>query len=127
MTMFRIARTILIVELVLGVLLSFLLDWSAKQHARSHGGLLLFYLAAASGVALWLLWRRSLEPQVAINLAALITGAFWTPLFYLSSVPPGSSAGAGIPNLAVALLFVGAAAAAHKISRLPSPAPKRSR
>jgi len=139
MTMFRIARLILTVELLLGVFLSFLLDWSDNHllhpawhpHARFHAALLLFFLAGASGIALWLMWRRSLEPRVAIDVAALITGAFWTPLFYVTSVLPGSTAWAGpsgaephlagvlfLPNLAVALLFLGAAAAAHRISRV---------
>jgi hypothetical protein len=140
--MFRIARLILTLELVLGVFLSFLLDWSPNHllnpdwhpHARFPGGLLLFFVAGVSGVALWLLWRRSLEPQVAIDAAALLTGAFWTPLYYLSTLIPGSSAWAGrpggephvgsvelLPNLVVALIFVAAAFTAYKISRLPAP------
>ena len=57
MTMLRIARLILTIELVLGVFLSFLLDWSSNHllhpewhpHARYHGALLLFFLAGASG------------------------------------------------------------------------------
>src|SRR4051812_43902486 len=138
MTMLRIARLILTIELVLGVFLSFLLDWSSNHllhpawhpHARFHGALLLFFLAGASGIALWLMWRKSLEPRVAIDTAALITGAFWTPLFYVSSVLPGSTGSAGptgaephfagfmfLPNLAVALLFLAAAFAAHRIAR----------
>ena len=136
----RIARLILTVELILGVFLSFLLDWSDNHllhpawhpHARFHGALLLFFLAGASAIALWLMWRRSLEPKVAIDVAALITAAFWTPLFYVTSILPGSTAWAGptggephikgllfLPNLAVALLFLAAAAAAHRISRDP--------
>lgn len=106
--MFRIARLILTAELVLGVFLSFLLDWSDNHllhpswhpHARFHGALLLFFLAGASATALWLLWRKSLEPNVAIDVATLTTVAFWTPLFYVTSVLPGSSAWAG-PTLSL--------------------------
>lgn len=136
--MFRIARLILTAELILGVFLSFLLDWSDNHllhpgwhpHARFHGALLLFFLAGASGIALWLMWRKSLEPTVAIDVATWITVAFWTPLFYVTSVLPGSTAWAGragaephigalvfLPNLAVALLFLAAAVVANRISR----------
>jgi hypothetical protein len=138
--MLRIARAILTFELILGVFLSFVLDWSdnhlldAAWHpqARFGGVLLLFFLAGASGIALWLLWRQSQEPRVAIDTAALITGAFWTPLFYVTAVLPGASVWAGtpvhephlmgvlfLPNLAVALLFLLAAAAASRIARIP--------
>ena len=136
--MYRIGRLILTVELVLGVFLSFLLDWSGNHllhpawhpHARFHGALLLFFLAGASAIALWLLWRKSLEPHVAIDVATLITVAFWTPLFYVTSVLPGSTAWAGpqgaephlgsmvfLPNMAVALLFLASAILARFLSR----------
>ena len=140
--MLRIARAILTIELILGVFLSFLLDWSDNHllhpmwhpHARFHGALLLFFLAGASGIALWLLWRQSQEPRVAIDTAALIMAAFWTPLFYVTSVLPGATAWAGnpggephiwgvlfLPNLAVALLFLIFAAVAARIARIPDP------
>ena len=129
----RIARVILTVELALGVVLSFLLDWSSNHllhpawhpHARFHGALLLFFLAGTSATALWLLWRRSMEPLVAIDVAVLVMVAFWTPLFYITSVLPGSTAWAGpagaeplfLPNLAVAALFLMVALAARAVAR----------
>ena len=43
-----------------------------------------------SGVAIWLLWRKSKEPETALLTAALLSLCFWTPLFYIPSVLPGS-------------------------------------
>jgi hypothetical protein len=76
-------------------------------------------LAGVSGTAIWLLWRRSGEPRVALRAAALLSLSFWTPLFYITSVLPGSTSWAGAaesdprlrgslvtPNLLVAAAFV---------------------
>jgi hypothetical protein len=102
----QIARLILTAVLVVGAILSFMLDWSANHllnpawpgHARFHGALLLFLLAGVSLTGLWLLWRDSKEPEVAITAASLISASFWTPLFYITSFLPGSTAWAGDPN-----------------------------
>ena len=101
----QLARVILTVVLVAGAALSFLLDWSANHllnpswhpHARFHGALLLFLLAGVSATGVWLLWRKSKEPEVALKVAGLISASFWTPLFYISSVLPGSTPWAGDP------------------------------
>jgi hypothetical protein len=101
----RIARLILTVVLVGGAILSFALDWTDNHllnpawhaHARFHGALLLFLLAGVSLTGVWLLWRKSTEPEVAIKVAALIAASFWTPLFYVTLLLPGSSAWAGDP------------------------------
>jgi hypothetical protein len=123
----RVARWIMTVVLTATAVLSFLLDWSPNHllnplwhpHARFHGALLLFFLAGVSGSGVWLLWRRSSEPAVAIRVASLISLAFWTPLFYITSLVPGSTSWAGAaandprlsgslvtPNLLVAGGFV---------------------
>ena len=102
----KLARLILTAVLLVGAVLSFLLDWSANHllnpawhgHARFHGALLLFLLAGVSMTGVWLLWRDSKEPEVAIKASALISVSFWTPLFYITSVLPGSTAWAGDPN-----------------------------
>ncbi len=102
----KLARTILTGVLLLGAALSFALDWSANHllnpawhpHARFHGALLLFLLAGVSLTGVWLLWRDSKEPDVAVKAAALISASSWTPLFYITSVLPGSTAWAGDPN-----------------------------
>jgi hypothetical protein len=123
--------------LVTTTVLSFVLDWSANHllnplwhpHARFHGALLLFMLAGVSGTALWLMWRRSSEPAVGVRAAGLISLSFWTPLFYITQVLPGSTSWAGAaaadprlrgalvtPNLVVAAGFVGIGVAALWLS-----------
>lgn len=123
----KLAKAILTIILFGGSLASFLLDWSSNHllspnwhpHARFHGGLLLFFLAGASLTGTWLLWRKSREPQTAVTVATLIALSFWTPLFYVGSLVPGSTPWAGTPgrephlggevfypNMAVGALFV---------------------
>jgi hypothetical protein len=101
-----LARFILTAVLLIGAAASFVLDWSANHllnpawpgHAKFHGALLLFLLAGVSLTGVWLLWRDSKEPEVALSAAALLSASFWTPLFYITSVLPGSTAWAGNPD-----------------------------
>ncbi len=123
----RFARLTLTAVLLGGSVSSFFLDWSSNHllsaawhpHARFHGGLLLFLLAGVSITGTWLLWRESKEPQVAITTAALISLSFWTPLFYVAFLVPGSTPWAGplgqephfnggvfYPNMLVAAIVV---------------------
>jgi hypothetical protein len=134
----KVARLVLSVVLVTGVVASFALDWSANHllnpawhgHARFHGALLLFFLAGVSLTALWMLWRKTREPEVAMTVAAAVSASFWTPLFYITSILPGSTAWAGdpnavptiaghvfLPNLVVAVGFLAATAVAWTIGR----------
>ncbi len=113
--------------LALSTLLSFVLDWSPNHllnplwhpHARFHGALLLFLLAGVSATGIWLMWRQPGEIGVAIRAASFVSLSFWTPLFYITSILPGSTSWAGAPekdprltgslmtpNLIVAGLFV---------------------
>jgi len=136
----KVARLVLSVVLVTGVVASFALDWSANHllnpawhgHARFHGALLLFFLAGVSLTALWMLWRKTREPEVAMTVAAAVSASFWTPLFYITSILPGSTAWAGdpnavptisghvfLPNLVVAVGFLAATAVAWTIGRSP--------
>jgi hypothetical protein len=108
----RSARIVLTFVLAAQAISSFALDWTPNHllnplwhpHARFHGGLLLFFLSGVSATALWLLWRRSAEPQVGIAAAALLSASFWTPLLYTALLVPGSSAWAGdsaaVPHIA---------------------------
>ena len=128
---------------VLGVttIASFALDWSANHllnplwhpHARFHGALLLFMLAGVSAASIWQMWRVSKEPEVAIRMAGFVSLSFWTPLFYITSVLPGSTSWAGrpeadprltgsmvTPNLLVAATFVLATTVALCLSFPPS-------
>jgi uncharacterized protein DUF6640 len=134
----QIGRLMLTAVLLAGAAASFVLDWSANHllnptwpgHAKFHGALLLFLLAGVSLTGVWLLWRDSKEPQVAITAAALISASFWTPLFYITSILPGATAWAGnpaaiphlagmtfYPNLAVAAAFLFLTAAGWFIGR----------
>ncbi len=120
-----------------GSLLSFVLDWSPNHllnplwhpHARFHGALLLFLLAGVSMMGTWLLWRRSKEPKLAYKVAAAISVAYWTPLFYVPFLLPSSTWWAGrpgteprvdgvliYPNLIVAGLFLLLTAVAYRLA-----------
>lgn len=125
--MTRFAKLLMTFILVTQALLGFLLDWSPNHllnpawhpHARFHGALLLFLLAGASATCLWLLWRKSSEPHVALIVSAAISCAFWAPFFFVTSLLPGSTLWAGdpasvphlgghpyFPNVVVAGLFL---------------------
>jgi hypothetical protein len=138
MTRLQLSRALLSILLVTGTIASFLLDWQPNHllnsawhpHARFHGGLLLFTLAGLSVTALWLLWRRSPEPLLGVRAATLLLLSYWTPLFYVNALVPGSSLWAGVPgheprwgdqtvypNLIVAGVFVVIALGALIIAR----------
>lgn len=42
-------------------------------------------------MALWLLWRRSTEPDIAYTVAMLVPVVFWLPFFFITLVVPGTS------------------------------------
>jgi hypothetical protein len=113
--------------LVTQAALGFLLDWTPNHllnpawhpHARFHGALLLFLLAGSCGTCLWLLWRKSQEPRIALIASAAISAAFWAPFFFVTALLPGSTLWAGnpstvphiaghqyFPNVVVAALFL---------------------
>lgn len=127
MTRLALARNILTAILTTTAALSFYLDWSPNHllnplwhpHARFHGALLLFLLAGTAATGIWLLWRKSPEPEIAIRAAAFLSLAFWTPLFYITTLLPSSTSWAGdpahdprltgsllTPNLLVAAAFI---------------------
>jgi len=137
----RAGRYLLTVVLAATTVASFVLDWSPNHllnplwhpHARFHGALLLFLLAGVSGTAIWLLWRKSSEPQIALRAAGLLSLSFWTPLFYVAWVLPGSTSWAGAPeadprlhgslvtpNMIVAAAFVLATAIGLWLSTRPA-------
>lgn len=85
--------------LAIGAIASFILDWSPNHllnpawhpHARFHGALLLFFLGGVSAMSVWMLWRKSSEPELAFKVAALISVSFWAPLFFTPFLLPASS------------------------------------
>jgi uncharacterized protein DUF6640 len=142
MTRVNLSRIILTTVLALSTVASFILDWRGNHllnpawhpHARFHGGLLLFTLAGMAVIGIWVLWRHSLEPLFAIRVSALLALAYWTPLFYVNALVPGSSLWAGepgggprlgghviYPNLVVAALFVIVTIAAILIAKADNP------
>ncbi len=131
----RLPRIVLTAVLLLGAAASFLLDWSPNHllnplwhpHARFHGALLLFFVAGTSAIGTWLLWRPSPEPALGVRVAALLSVAYWTPLFYIPFLLPTSTWWAGVrgqepriaghvfyPNLLVAAVFLAVTAAAYR-------------
>jgi len=138
MTQHKLGKYLLTFVLAAQAVMGFVLDWRENHllnpewqgHARFHGGLLLFLLAGVSGAGLWLMWRKSKEPEVALKAAALISLSFWTPFLYVGAVVPGATPWAGIPgsvphiagyvfypNIAVAVVFQLVTVAAWRMSR----------
>jgi hypothetical protein len=134
----KLGKWMMTFVLVAQAVLGFVLDWSPNHllnplwhgHARFHGALLLFMLAGISGTGVWLLWRKSKEPEVAIKVAGLISLSFWTPFFYITFLLPGSTLWAGdpdatmhlagnvfYPNVAVAAFFSILTSAAWRLAR----------
>ncbi|MBV9231544.1 MAG: hypothetical protein JOZ18_19705 [Chloroflexi bacterium] len=60
-------------------------QWS--PHARFHGIVSIGMPVLLAPVALWLLWRRSADPDAAATVAALIPVAYWGPFFVALLVP----------------------------------------
>ena len=95
----RLGKFILSFVLVVGAIVSTAVDWNTTHlfnptwppHARFHDALFLALLDGMSLVVLWLLWRRSKEPEIGIVVAALFSAAVWTPFFYIETLIPGTS------------------------------------
>ena len=136
----RFGKIILTAILALQSVLGFILDWSPNHllhplwhpHARFHGALLLFLLTGVSATGIWLMWRKSKEPEVAVTVAALLSFSFWTPFFYITTLLPIATPWAGdpvsipklagynfYPNEAVAGAFIALTAAAWYLCRRP--------
>ena len=108
----KLGKWILSFVLVVGAVVSTAVDWNTTHlfnptwhpHARFHDALFFLFLDAMSLVVLWLLWRPSKEPEVAIKVAALFSAAVWTPFFYIEALIPGTSllAADNVPVLKVA-------------------------
>ena len=102
----RWSKILLTAVLAGGAVMSFILDWRSNHllnplwhpHARFHGAVLLFLFAGVAATATWVLWRPSMEPNVAIVAAALLSASYWTPFFFVPYLLPGSSWWAGVPR-----------------------------
>lgn len=123
----RASRILLSVVLVATAVVSVAVDWNTTHifnpewhpHAKFHDLVMLWLLSGMSIVALWLLWRRSTEPDIAYTFAMLVPVIFWAPFFFVTLVVPGTSLQADLkesppivagipiyPNVAVAAVSV---------------------
>jgi len=121
------ARLLMTFVLLSITIVSFVLDWRSNHllspewhpHAKFHDALLLFTMAGVSLTGVWLLWRKSKEPEVAFVVTTLLSLSYCVPPFYITSVVPGTSLWAGkiggelhlfghmfYPNLATAALAI---------------------
>ena len=90
-----------ILTFVLGAiaLINLLADWNKTHvfnpawhpHARFHAAVMSLIVWAVSAIAIWLLWRRSVEPELGIKVAALLALTLWTPFLYADHLAAGSS------------------------------------
>ncbi|MBE9205107.1 hypothetical protein IQ244_00855 [Nostoc sp. LEGE 06077] len=95
----KLSRILLSVVIVNTAVVSVAVDWNATHifnptwvpHARFHDVVMLWLLSSLSVVALWLLWRRSLEPDISVTVATLVPVLFWTPFFFATLLVPGTS------------------------------------
>jgi hypothetical protein len=107
----KLGKWVMTFVLVAGAVVSTAVDWNETHlfnpawhpHARFHDALFLMILDAMSLVVLWLLWRRSAEPEIGLKVAALFAAAVWTPFFYIEALIPGTSllASDNVPALKV--------------------------
>lgn len=95
----KLGKWVMTFVLVAGAVVSTAVDWNETHlfnpawhpHARFHDALFLMILDAMSLVVLWLLWRRSAEPEIGLKVAALFAAAVWTPFFYIEALIPGTT------------------------------------
>ena len=95
----RISRILLSVVLVSTAVVSVAVDWNVTHlfnpewhpHAKFHDAVMLWLLSGMSIMALWLLWRRSLEPDIGYTVAMLVSVIFWSAFFFVTLVIPGTS------------------------------------
>ena len=95
----KLGRIVLTTVLVDTGLVSTIVDWNSSHlfnptwppHARFHDVAMLNLLNGVCILALWLMWRRSAEPEVGVRVAALIPIIFWGAFFYTTILIPGTS------------------------------------
>jgi hypothetical protein len=95
----KASRILLSIVLVSTAVVSIAVDWNTSHifnpewhpHAKFHDVVMLWLLSGCSIIALWLLWRRSTEPEIAYKVATLIPLIFWSPFFFVMWLVPGTS------------------------------------
>ena len=105
-------RMLLTFVLIVTAVVSVVADWNASHlfnpewhpHARFHDVAMLNLLCGMCGIGLWLLWRRSSEPEIGVRVAALVPVIFWLAFFYGTWVVPGANLNA-MPEEVPRLIF----------------------
>ena len=98
-------RYILSLVLVVGAVISMKVDFTETHiynpawppHAVFHDIAMLNHLVGTSLIALWLMWRKSSEPNIGLRVATLVVLSFWSAFFYVTTLVPNSSLKA-MPN-----------------------------
>ena len=60
-------------------------------HALFHDAAMFLLLDGVTLICLWLLFRRSREPEIAARVTTLFVIAYWTPFFYVTTLFPQAS------------------------------------
>ena len=133
-------KRILTAAVVAFPLIGALADWNQSHifnptwppHARYHAASMSVIVSCTAAIAMWLLWRRSAEPELGIKVAALISLTLWTPFLYLTLVVPGTSLYAGRtppvvqhtiagmmiePQVVLAIIFLSLTALGYSLAR----------
>lgn len=113
MTRRKLAKILLSVLVVVSTLVSVIVDWNSSHvfnpdwhpHGRFHDVMLLTLLVGLVPLLLWLLWRRSPEPEVAVKVTTAILVIFWGS-FYVNLLVPGTSPAAFTGELPPSLFGV---------------------
>lgn len=95
----KIGRILISVVVVNTAVVSTIVDWNSSHifnpawppHARFHDVAMLHLLDGVSILGLWLMWRRSAEPEIGVRVAALVPIIFWAAFFYTTFLVPGTS------------------------------------
>ena len=107
----KLAKILLSVLVVVSTLVSVVVDWNSSHvfnpdwhpHGRFHDVMLLTLLVGLVPLLLWLLWRSSPEPEVAVKVTTAILILFWGS-FYVNLLIPGTTPAANLEESPPSLL-----------------------
>jgi len=99
MTRMTAGKSLLTFAIAVFPVINVLADWNKSHifnptwppHARFHGADMSVIVWSVSAIAIWLLWRRSTEPELGTRVALLISIVLWSPFLYVTLLVPGTS------------------------------------
>jgi hypothetical protein len=132
-----LARVIITVSVLSTAVVSVLVDFNSTHlfnpswpgHARFHDAAMLNLLCFYSAVALWLMWRRSAEPDIGVIVATSVPVSFWSCFYWITTAIPGTSLAIGAqgpptlagvpvyPNVALGTVEIAIALAGYALYR----------